>query len=180
MTRAARSRWIQRSTRLAALASALVLFPASAFASSEHRSGDSDGSFHLHIDGDDGGKVDVELSLGWLAAFVDWSDFECDVDTDSDTRRMARALDRAGEGSVYEFEDEDGEQVAARRVDGLLKLESRNDNGKTARVAMPWPLAECLFLGREPHGGMGRALSRGDFKIKVEGRDGGRVTIDSD
>jgi len=171
-----RSNWIRRSAPLAALAAALVLLPSASFASSEK----GDSSFHLRIDGDDGGRVDVDLSLGWLATFLDWSDFECEADTDADTRRMARSLDRQGEGGVYEFEDDDGDEVVARRKDGALKIESKDHDGEIAKVEMPWPLAECLFLGREPHGGMARALERGDFKIRVEGKDGGRVSVDVD
>jgi len=166
--------WFRRSARLAALAAALTLFPAAAFAG-------SDGStFHLRVDGDDGGRVDLDLSLGWLAAFVDWADLDCEVDTNSDTRRMARSLDRQGDGGVYEFEDDDGDEVVARRVKGALKIESRDADGELSKVEMPWPLAECLFLGREPHGGLGRALSRGDIRIRVEGDGGDRVTIDVD
>lgn len=166
--------WFRRSARLAALAAALTLIPAAAFAS-------GDGStFHLHVDSDDGDKVDIDLSLGWLATFVDWADIECDADTDADTRRMARSLDRQGERGVYEFEDDDGDQVVARRVGGRLKIESRDDDGELSKVEMPWPLAECLFLGREPKGGLGRALSKGDFRIHVQSDDGDRVTVDVD
>lgn len=166
--------WIRRSARLAALAAALTLLPAAAFAGSDSS------TFHLRVDGDDGGRVDLDLSLGWLAAFADWADFECEVDTDSDTRRMARSLDRQGEGGVYEFEDDDGDEVVARRMKGALKIENRDADGELSKVEMPWPLAECLFLGREPRGGLGRALAKGDFKIRVESDDGDRVSIEVD
>jgi hypothetical protein len=165
--------WIRRSLGLAALGAALALLPPAAFGAGD------DPTFHLRIDGDDA-KIDVDLSLGWLAAFVDWSDFDCEVDTDRDTRRMAKSLDRQGEGGVYEFEDDDGDRVRARRVDGTLKIESRDAGGEVARVEMPWPLAECLFLGREPAGGLARALERGEFRVRVDGRDGDRLTIDVD
>lgn len=168
--------WFHRSTRLAALTAALTLIPVAAFAG-EHGS-----TFHLRVDGDDGGRVDLDISLGWLATFVDWADLDCDVDTDSDTRRMARSLDRQGEGGVYEFEDDDGDRVVARRVKGALKIQSKDEEGELSKVEMPWPLAECLFLGREPHGGLGRALSKGEVKIRVEGNDGDgdRITVDID
>jgi hypothetical protein len=166
--------WFRSSARLALLATALTLLPTAAFAGSDSS------SLHVHIDGDDGGRVDVDLSLGWLATFVDWADIECDSHTDSDTRRMARSLDRQGEGSVYEFEDDDGDNVVARRVKGALKIESRDEDGEISRVEMPWPLAECLFLGREPKGGLRSALRDGDFRIRVEGHDGDRVAVDVD
>ena len=165
--------WFRRSARLAALAAALTLLPTAAFAGGDRS------TLHLHVDGDDG-KVDLDLSLGWLATFIDWADLECDTHTDADTRRMAKSLDRQGEGGVYEFEDDDGDAVVARRVKGALKIESRDDDGEVSKVEMPWPLAECLFLGREPKGGLGRALGDGDVRIRVEGKDGDRVTVDVD
>lgn len=165
--------WLRRSARFAALATALTLLPTAAFA-------DDGGSLRLRIDSDKGDRVDLDLSLGWLATFADWVDFECEADTDADTRRMARALDRQGEGGRYEFVDDDGDEVVARRVDGALKIESEDDDGEIARVEMPWPLAECLFLGREPKGGIGKALSNAKFRVKVEDGDGGRVSIDVD
>jgi hypothetical protein len=123
-------------------------------------------------------STSTSRSAGWRRSST--ADLECDADTDRETRRMARSLDRQGEGGVYEFEDDDGDQVVARRVKGALKIESRDNDGETAKVEMPWPLAECLFLGREPHGGLSRALGDGDFKVRVESSDGDRVSIDVD
>lgn len=160
---------------------AFALLAASTLALSAPAVADEDGStFRLRITGSDGDRVDLDLSLGWIASLVDWADVECDADTDADTRRMARSLDRQGEGGVYEFEDDDGDEVVARRVKGSLRIESRERKGETAKVEMPWPLAECLFLGREPKGGLAGALRSGDFRVRVEGSDGGKVSIDVD
>ena len=162
-----------RLAAVAACAAALILAPAAAF-------GDDGARFRLHISGDDGDKVDLDLSLGWVAALADWADVECDADTDRETRRMAQSLDRQGEGGVYEFDDDDGDHVVARRVRGTLRIESREKRGDLAKVEIPWPLAECLMLGREPAGGLARALEKGDFRVRIEGGDGGKVTIDVD
>jgi hypothetical protein len=154
-------------------AAALALAPAAAF-------GDDDGGrLRVHISGEDGDRLDLDLSLGWVAALVDWADVECEAETDRRTRRMAQSLDRQGEGGVYEFVDDDGEEVVARRVEGTLRIESREKRGEHAKVEIPWPLAECLLLGREPDGGLARALERGNFRVRIEGEDG-KVTIDVD
>ncbi|MGH7858325.1 MAG: hypothetical protein ACREQY_13460 [Candidatus Binatia bacterium] len=163
-----------RTAVLVALAAALTLSPAAALAA------DDDSSFRLHISGEDGGRLDLDLPLGWIASFVDWADVECDADTDRKVRRMMQSLDRQGEGGVYEFEDDDGDEVVARRVKGTLRIENREQRGEVAKVEMPWPLAECLILGREPEGGLARALKSGDFRVQIEGADGGKLTIDVD
>lgn len=161
-------------SRALALAAVCSLLPALAAAS------DSRPNLRLHITSDDGDRVDIDLSVGWLASLLDWADVDCDADTDRDTRKMAQSLDRQGDGSRYEFVDDDGDVVVARRESGVLLLDTRDDDGEVAHVEIPWPLAECLFLGREPKEGLGRALVRDGLRIRVDGDDGERVRISID
>ena len=163
-----------RLAALVAFAAALLLSPAVAHAD------DDKSNLRLHIKGEDGGKLDLDLSLGWLASLVDWADIECDTQTDRQTRRMAQSLDRQGEGGVYEFENQDGDDVVARRVKSTLRIESREEHGELSTVEMPWPLAECLFLGREPRGGLAKALADGNFKVRIESSDGSKISVDVD
>lgn len=154
----------RRSLRIV-LAAGLISLPATL-------SADSDPSFHLEVHSDDGNEVRLELSSGWLSALVSRLDIDCDGSDDRRTRRMAEALDRSGEGGIYEFEDRDGDAVVARRTRGQLILETTERGGDKAVVEMPWPLAECLMLGREPAGGFSRWMSLEGFQLKVDARDG--------
>jgi hypothetical protein len=162
----------------------LALAAALAFVSAVALATDDDANLRVRISGSDGGRLDIDLPLDWITSFVDWADVECDAEPDRETRRMAQSLDRQGEGGVYEFEDDDGDEVVARRAKGMLRIESRSESreqrGELAKVEMPWPLAECLILGREPAGGLARALESGDFRVRIEGGDGGRISIDLD
>jgi hypothetical protein len=159
-----------RPLRLA-LAAALLALPAALPA-------DSGPTFRLEVDDDDGEQVRLELSSGWLSALVSRVAFDCDGADDRRTRLMAETLDRRGEGSVYEYEDRDGDEVVARRSRGQLILETRERGGDHAVVEMPWPLAECLMLGREPAGGFARWLEDEGVRLHVDARDGeGRVRV---
>jgi hypothetical protein len=154
-----------------ALAAALLAAPVALAA-------DSAPSFKLEVDGDDGERVRIELSAGWLSTLVRHATFDCEGSDDRRTRQMAEALDRRGEGSVYEFEDRDGDEVVARRSRGQLILETRERDGDQSVVEMPWPLAECWMLGREPAGGFAGWMADEGFTLRVDARDGeGRVRI---
>lgn len=156
------------------LALAVALLPAALAA-------DSGPSFKLEVDGDDGERVRLELSAGWLSALVRHATIDCEASDDRRTRRMAEALDRGGEGSVYEFENRDGDEVVARRTRGQLVLETRDRGGDHAVVEMPWRLAECWMLGREPAGGFARWLADEGLSLRVDSRDGeDRVRISLD
>jgi hypothetical protein len=143
--------------------------------------GDDRPTFRLDVRGDDGERIEIEVAASWLATLVRHSTLDCDASGDRRTRRMAEELDRRGEGAVYEFEDGDGDRVVSRRSRGRLVLETFDDDGDRAVVEMPWALAECLMLGREPDGGLGRWLADQGLSVRVdEGDGGGRVRISFD
>jgi hypothetical protein len=95
---------------------------------------------------------------------------------------MMQSLAGQGEGGVYRFVDEDdGDQVVARRSRGALKIESTGGDGERAVVEMPWEVAQCLMLGVEPPGDLGRRIARGDARLRVDVRDrDGRVRVSLD
>jgi hypothetical protein len=157
-----------------AVALAAALLPAALAA-------DSGPTFRLEVDGDDGEHVRLELEAGWLTSIVRHATFDCDGADDRRTRRMAEALDRGGEGAVFEFEDRDGDHVVARRSRGQLILVTRERGGDRAVVEMPWKLAECWMLGREPAGGFADWLADEGLTLRVDARDGdGRVRFSFD
>lgn len=160
-----------RNILLAASVAAALASPVPAVA-------DSASTFKLEVRGDDGEHVKLELAAGWLSALLRHSTIECDGSDDRRTRRMAEALDRRGEGAVYEFESRDGDRVVSRRSRGRLILETFEDDGDHAVVEMPWVLAECWLLGREPDGGLARWMADEGVSLRIDGRDGrGRVRI---
>jgi hypothetical protein len=161
----------------AVAAVALALSPTAAFAHDP----DSAPRLEVHVDGEDGTNFDLSIGAGWIAGLIDSLDVECEVATDADTRRMARHLDRKGEGARFRFVDDDGDDVLAIRRAGMLRIETSEKNGESALVELPWPLAECFLLGREPAGGVGRLLLDSGLKLKVDARDGdGRVRVSID
>ncbi len=160
-----------------ALAAALLLSPSTLSAAAGERPEESPASLHLEVTGDDGERVDLQLSSGWFGALVSAASFDCDGDADGDARRMMESLRAQGEGGVWKDRDRDGDEVLARRAKGMLKIEAAGDEGGKAYVEMPWEVAECLMLGVEPAGDLGRRVARGDakFRIRVDDRDGGTV-----
>lgn len=135
-------------------------------------SADDGTSLRLEVESDDGDQVRLELASGWLSALVRHATIDCDGSDDRRTRRMARELDRRGEGGVYEFVDSDGDRVVARRSRGQLILETTDDDGDRAVVEMPWALAECWMLGREPAEGLAGIVSDGGLALRIDARDG--------
>jgi hypothetical protein len=154
---------------LACVAALLASLPSAAAA--------RDSSFRLIVDGKQGGHLDVQLPAGWLTGLLASSSFECRADGDAEARELARSLDRQGEGGVFTWTDEHGRDAVARRSRGQLKIDVEDDQGKHSVLEMPWPLAECLLLGRQPEEGLARALGRGGVHVKIEGDDGGLVRI---
>jgi len=142
---------------------------------------DSDSHLRLRIDGEDGGQINLDLSSSWLSSLLAAADITCDGSDDRQTRRMARELSRRGEGGVYEYRDHDGDRIVARRSRGQLILETRHRDGDRGVVELPWVLAECTMLGREPEGGLGRYLQREGLSLRIDARDGdGRVRLTFD
>ena len=137
--------------------------------------------FSLHVESAEGDEVRIEASSGWLGALISSVDVECDADSDPRTRAMMEDLRRQGEGGFHRYRDEeDGERVTGRRARGSLKLETRGDDGDLAVVEMPWEVAECLMMGVEPPGDLGRRVAAGDAKLSIdvrEGDGGDRVTL---
>jgi hypothetical protein len=132
----------------------------------------------IEIDDRDGERIDLEISTGWLGALLEKVDIDCEATDDRRTRRMARHLDNAGEGSRYRYYDQDGDDVLALRRDGRLRLETLSEDGDQAVVEMPWEAAECFLLGRQPEGGIGRLIAREGLRLKVDSRDDdGRVRV---
>jgi hypothetical protein len=143
---------------------------------------DSPPSLKILVEGEDGSRVKVDLGAGWLAAIVDAAEIECEAESHGQSRAMMESLAGQGEGGVYRFVDEDdGDQVVARRSRGALKIESTGRDGDLAVVEMPWDVAECLLLGVGPPGDLGRRIARGDAKLRLDVRDrDGRVRISLD
>lgn len=160
-----------------ALAAALSLSPSTLRAAGDEPPGNSPASLHLEVKGDDGENVDLHISSGWFGALVSAAALDCDGDADGDARRMMQSLRAQGEGGVWKDRDRDGDEVLARRAKGMLKIEAAEDDGGKAYVEMPWEVAECLMLGIEPAGDLGRRLARGEakFRIQVDDHDGGTV-----
>jgi hypothetical protein len=137
-------------------------------------------SLRVDVQGEDGERVSFSISSSGLAGLISRADFDLDCEgaDDRQTRRMMALLDEKGDGAIYRGEDDDGDPLVGRRRGGRLLIESRDDDGERAEIEMPWPLAECLLLGREPEGGLRRALARGDLEFRIDARDeGGRVRI---
>lgn len=138
-------------------------------------------SFSLHVESAEGDEVRIEASSGWLGALIAAADVECEGDADGQTRAMMEDLRRQGEGGIHRYRDEDdGDLVIGRRARGSLKLETRGDDGDRAVVEMPWEVAECLMMGIDPPGDLGRRIARGEAKLSIdvrEGDAGDRVTL---
>lgn len=137
-------------------------------------------SLKVDVQGEDGERVSFSISSSGLAGLISHADFDLDCEgaDDRQTRRMMALLAEKGEGAIFRGEDDDGDPLVGRRRAGQLLVESRDDDGDRAEIEMPWPLAECLLLGREPEGGLRRALARGDLELRIDARDeGGRVRI---
>jgi hypothetical protein len=167
-------RWLSPALVLAAGSLAFVLTPGAAGADEAGERG----TLHIQVRGDDGERVDLELSHAGLAGILALADFECEGEDDPKVRALMRELDRGGEGAVERTTNEDGDRIVARRRAGMLRIESRDEDGERGEVEMPWPLAECLLLGREPEGGLARALADGELRLELVARDGdGRVSL---
>jgi len=172
-------RWL---APVSALVLALAL-PLAAAAHDPHGKGKDDhATLRVDVEDEDGTRVHFELGSGWLGALISAVDIECDADSDARTRKMMRSLRRQGEGGVYRFRDEDGDDILARRRMGQLRIETRDaDDGERAVVEMPWEVAECLISGIDPPGDLGRRIAEGDARMKIDVRDGdGRVRISLD
>lgn len=136
--------------------------------------------FSLHVESAEGDEVKIEASTGWLGALIASADIECEGDADARARAMMEDLRRQGEGGYHRYRDEDGDVVVGRRSRGSLKLETRDDDGDRSIVEMPWEVAECLMMGIDPPGDLGRRIARGEAKFSIDVResDGGdRVTL---
>jgi hypothetical protein len=134
----------------------------------------------MHVEGEEGGHFDLDLSAGWLKTLFSHAEIDCHGSADRDSRRMAEALDRGGEGSVYRFRDDDGRRVVARRSHGQLEIEKSEKDGGASRVEMPWVLADCLFLGHDLEGRDRDQLGHDGIHLRVHDSDGGEVEIDFD
>jgi hypothetical protein len=155
---------------LSAVAGVLLLLAAAAFAADE-------GKVTLRIQTDEGTKISLETGAGSLRSLIAGTDVRCDAEHDPETRRMMASLTRQGEGGVYRGEEEDGHYVARRR-DGMMRIEKRQEDGGTTVVEMPWDVARCLMEGIAPPGDLGRRLARGEAKLRFEARgEGGSFSI---
>jgi hypothetical protein len=166
-------------------ATAPLLVAVLVLAAGPARAGDSKpaepATFSLHVESAEGEEVRIEATSGWLGALIASADVECEGDSDRQARAMMEDLRRQGEGGVHRYRDEDdGDRVIGRRTRGALKLETRGEDGDVAVVEMPWEVAECLMLGIDPPGDLGRRIARGEAKLAIdvrEGDTGDRVTL---
>jgi hypothetical protein len=151
---------------------------AGAAAAEEPAAKPESGTMKLDIRSEDGSKVQLEISSGWIGALLSHSDIDCDGRRDRRTREMMSSLDGQGEGGVWKGRDDDGDRVLARRSRGMLKLESADEDGDLSTVEMPWEVAQCLLAGIEPAGDLGRRIASGEARIAIDLRDdGGRVSF---
>lgn len=158
------------------LLTALVLLTAVSAAPAEaRRGGDRNPSLRVEIRDADGDRIRFAVSSEWLGGLIDGTDldFDCDGADDAGLARMMIELERAGEGAAWRGVDEEGDPLHGRRHGGQLTFESRDRDGERAELEMPWPLARCLLGGREPEGGLRRALAQGDLEFRLVVRDGG-------
>jgi hypothetical protein len=145
------------------LAAALIL-ATSAVAAEEP------GRIEIEVEDETGETLDLEVASSWLGAVLQSFDIDCELADEPEVRRMAQRLDRGGEGTRYRFRDEQGADVVALRRHGRLLLEKSGEDGETATVEMPWRVAECLMLGREPEGGAAALFADG-LRLRVDARD---------
>ncbi len=166
-----------RTRSLLTLAVSTLLLVAAPAARAEQ--GATSGGVRILVQGRDGGRVDISLPSGWLTGLLAEASLHCDSDVDVDARRLARSLERQGEGGVFVTHDHSGRQVVARRSEGQLKIETKNEDGDVSTLAVPWPVARCVLLGEEPEEGLGHLLARDGVEIHIDGgrHDHGRVDI---
>lgn len=164
--------------RLALIVAALTLAAVPALAGEASKA--EPARFSLHVESAEGDEVRIEASSGWLGALIASAGIECADDGDPRARAMMEDLRRQGEGGYHRYRDEDGDVVIGRRSRGALKLETRDDDGDRSIVEMPWEVAECLMLGIDPLGDLGRRIARGEAKFSIDVREsegGDRVTL---
>ena len=126
----------------------------------------------IDIEDSDGSTMTLSLTTdlvsGVIEGMVD-EDFECDGDTESDTREMFEYLSKNGKGSRYTLEKEDGEVIKAHRRKDQLELEILKPNEDPTQVSMPWLLAECMLGNRVA----ARELQKADGLQFSVAKDGG-------
>ena len=125
----------------------------------------------IDIEDSDGSTMTLSLTTdlvsGVIEGMVD-EDFECDGDTESDTREMFEYLSKNGKGSRYTLEKEDGEVIKGHRRKDQLELEILKPDEDPTQVSMPWILAECM-LGNKV---AAKELEKADglkFSVKKDG-----------
>jgi len=112
-------------------------------------------------------SLTTDLVSGVIEGMVD-EDFECDGDTESDTREMFEYLSKNGKGSRYTLEKEDGEVIKGHRRKDQLELEILKPDEDPTQVSMPWILAECMLGNRVA----AKELEKADglrFSVKKDG-----------
>ena len=92
-------------------------------------------------------SFDLSIPLSLLAGADGAFTLTCDTSSEADTRRMISALQRKGSRGSWESHDDDGRVSASRRGD-RFRLRVWEDGSKKFDLQMPWPVAECLFGGR--------------------------------
>lgn len=164
-----------RFARLVACFGAAALLAAPALAGDQKTDAPD---LDIRVEGADGGAVHLSFSGDWLGGLIESLHVSCRVDADRRTRAMMESLDAGGEGAVYEFTEDDGDRVVARRLRGLLVLETRERDGDRATVEMPWPTARCLLQGVAPEGDLGHRVAEGKARLRLDVSDhDGRVRI---
>ena len=122
------------------------------------RAGD-EAKMSIKIQTEEGAKIELETSAGWLQGLIDSADVECEADEDRDTRRMMASLERQGEGGIYRGVDGDGDFVARRRG-GML----RRNTKATPSSARTSPAAAATVIevhaGRNPSSSIWRRPRR--------------------
>jgi hypothetical protein len=143
---------------------------------------DGEARLKIQVEGEDGSSVRLDIGAGWLAGLIESVDVECESEAEGDERAMMLSMRCLGVGGVYRYrEDDEGDDVVARRSRGALKIESTDRDGERSTVEMPWEVAECLMMGVDPPGDLGRRIARGEARMRLDLRDGdGRVRISLD
>ena len=125
-------------------------------------------------------SVDISIPFEWLAKNGGTITMSCETQVDGDTAAMMRSLHAQGRRGRYESQDGD-EHLAATRNGDRFQLKTTGKDGGRVSVAMPWPVAECLFGG---NGGKRQirvqaVQAAGGFELKLDGEKAGlHVQVD--
>ena len=119
-------------------------------------------------------SIDISLPFAWLAKSGGTMTMSCETQVDGDTAAMMRSLRGQGFRGRYESRDGDSHVTAVRSGD-RFQLKTVDKDGDKVSVAMPWPVAECLFggTGGKKQIRLHALEAAGGFELKLDGENAG-------